>query len=93
MSLRGGRRQQPLTDLRIGNNGDAAEIESLPESLVVTEDKQAVFLQRPAQCAAELVSAERRSRKRLIEEIPRIEVAVAEEFEDRAMECIGSGLS
>src|ERR1022692_871821 len=64
----------------------------MAESFVVAEEEQFVFRDRTAEGAAKLISAER-SDIALIEEIPGIERAVAEEFKNGSVEPIAAGLS
>ncbi len=84
--------KRALAHLRIRNHAHAAQRQRLAEAFVVAEQEQLVLLERAAQRAAELVPAERRRNGRLVEEIARIESAVAQKFEQRSVQRIGSGL-
>src|SRR5437762_7932832 len=63
----------------------------MPESLIVAEDKHAVFLDGSAGAGTELISPEW-GNGCLIERIARVERAVAQELENRSMELIRSRL-
>src|SRR5438477_4988773 len=62
----------------------------LPELLVIAEDERLVPLDRPARRAAVLVAPEVRSLG--VEEVARIERAVPQELEHRAMKLVGARL-
>src|SRR5206468_2796827 len=72
--------------------------QTVTESLVVPEEEQTIFLDRPSDAAAKLVSSERSSlaldagQGTEIEDRSRIERAVPQEFKNRSMELIRSGL-
>src|SRR5580693_8750944 len=74
-----GVRQLSQPDLVVGNDGDITQCQRLPESLVVSKNEQLVFLDRPAQRAAELVTTERRYRA-LVEKVFGIQIAVAKKL-------------
>src|SRR5262245_28729720 len=63
----------------------------MPEPFIVAEEEHTIFFDGSARAGAELISAEWSDRT-LIEEIPRIERAVAQKFEDRSMELVCSRL-
>ena len=56
-------------------------VSRLPEAFVVAEEEQPVLLQRAAQRAAELILPEGRRERGLVEEVARIQGAVAQKFE------------
>ena len=63
-------------------------------ALVVPEDERPVVNDRPASCGAELVLMKRRLRlsRRIGEEIVGVQLVVAKELEDRAVELVGAAL-
>ena len=63
----------------------------MPESFIVAEEKHTIFFDGSTGAGAELISAEWSDRT-LIEEIPRVERAVAQKFEDRSVELVCSRL-
>src|SRR5262249_55725147 len=78
---------------------DVVEYNALPQprAFPVAEEKPVILLDRPTDrdsklVATELVLPQVRSRRSAEEEIPGVETIVAEEFEYRAVELIGSGL-
>src|ERR1039458_7007124 len=73
-------------------NGDLARIDSLRQSssLIIGEEKDLIPAERAAQRAPELVLVKCAARGRKV--VAGIQVRVAQEFEDIAVECIGTGL-
>src|SRR5437867_13349191 len=63
----------------------------MPESFIVAEEKHTIFFDGSTGAGAELISAEWSDRT-LIEEIPRVERAVAQKCEDRSAELACSSL-
>ena len=75
----------------VGHHAHVAYCQRLPETFVIAEQKQLVFLQRAAQRAAELISPERRNGGP-IEEVARVQIAIAQKLEQRSVQTIGAGL-
>ncbi len=76
---------------RIGDKGGGGLVEILAETLVVGEEEGVVGSEGAAGGSAELVALERWSRA-LVEEIGRVERAIANKFKDRAMPLIAAEL-
>src|SRR5207244_7807127 len=77
----------------IGNDGDAAQRQPLPESFIISEQKHFVLLERPAQRRSKLIPLERRYRGQVrsigdVEEIAGVQSTVAQVFEDRSMQLV-----
>ena len=68
-----------------------ADGQTLAEAFVVAEDEDAILLDGTADRAPELVAAEGRHRSG-VEEVTRIELAVAEEFEEASVQGVAAGL-
>src|SRR6267378_4542185 len=71
---------------------NVAQTENLAETFVIPEQKRSVFLNRAAQRAAKNVALEI-GNLCLIEEIPRIEGAIAQEFVRVAVKLVRAGSS
>ena len=80
-------RQISLACLVVRRQRHRAQPPVLPEAFVVAEQKQLVPPQRPSQRAPKLIPLEFRNRS-LIEKVPRIQRAVAQELEPRAVQRI-----
>ena len=74
-----------------GRHRNLARVHALGRSrpLIIAEKENLVLSDRAAERAAELVLIERAARGRKI--VARIEIGVAEEFENVAVKCIGAG--
>lgn len=84
-------RQEAEPRLGVGHYADAADRQALPEPFVIAEQEEAVLPERSAQRAAELIPPEGRH-ERLIQNIARVQGAVAQKLEYAAMRGVASRL-
>src|SRR5579871_3937742 len=87
---RGGVRQVTEPCLSVGNQGNVAQAQMLAEALVVAENEELVLDDRAAQRPAELVALKLGDRTS-IEEVARVEVAVAQELVNAAVKLVRAG--
>src|SRR5262245_2834609 len=79
----GNSRNDALPDIRVGNKSNGGLALELSKALVIEEEKQFLFSDRPSQRGAELIPAKRRPGR--IEEVARIQNAVAQKLVNRTM--------
>ncbi len=84
-------RQVAAARVGVGNQVHAGLMQVLAESFVIAEHEGLVLLDRAAQRDAELVALKARNGIR-VEEVAGVEVVVAQEFVERSVQLIGSGL-
>src|ERR1041385_1943781 len=83
-------RHQPLAGAVVRHNRELAKGEALLKSFIVPKDKHLVLLDRTSQRSSKLIAFERRSACGLIEEVARIESAIAQKLKDASVPFVGS---
>ena len=81
----------PVVRIRVGYGRDSRLGQALDDAFVVDEEERLVRFDRAADAAAELVLAERRlGSGRVVEELARVEGAVAHKLQHRSMDRVGA---
>src|SRR5260370_6905463 len=83
--------KQALSGVAIRNRGSAGTDEAIDQGLEGPEEESLVFMNRATEGAAELVALEGRDRLGCgVEKILRVQVGVAQELEQRAVELVAA---
>ena len=83
--------QQALSGVEIRNRGNTGDAEAIDQRLDGAEEESPVFMDRATDGTTELVALERRDRLGCgIEKILSVQIVVAQELEERAVELVAA---